>query len=201
MRSGSIAILLLVGLSIALIPTAILSSQQAAQAGPDLPNRGPAPELTNTVWLNSDHPLHLGDLRGQVVLLDFWTVNCFNCEHTIPYLKDLYTRLNGKGVQIIGVHFPEFGSERDPNTVSQYMQQWGIQFPVAIDNDGATWNAYEMHAWPAFEVIDKYGQRRLRWIGEGGDKTIEAAIEALLSEPYRPPPTETPAAVPTEVVF
>ncbi|MHB8629073.1 MAG: redoxin domain-containing protein [Aggregatilineales bacterium] len=200
MRTWHLQLLALLGLPV-LVIVALPLLEQPVQAGPDLPDRGIAPELTNTVWLNSDHPLHLADLRGQVVLLDFWTVNCINCEHTIPYLKDLYTRLNGQGVQIIGIHFPEFGYERELNTVSQYMQQWGIQYPVAIDNDAATWNAYEMHAWPSFELIDKYGHRRFRWIGEGGERPIEGAIQELLAEPYSGPPAPTtivPAAAPIE---
>jgi len=152
-----------------------------------LPDRGVAPELTNTVWLNTPKPLRLADLRGQVVVLDFWTVNCYNCEHTIPYLRDLYARLNGKGVQIIGVHFPEFGYERELQTVTDYAKQWAIQYPIAIDNDAVTWNAYEMHAWPAFEIVDKFGHRRFRLIGEGGDQAIEAAVQSLLAEPYTMP--------------
>ena len=168
--------------------TAVLT---APRADP-LPDRGLAPELTNTIWLNSAAPLRLADLRGQVVLLDFWTVNCFNCEHTIPYVRDLYARLNGKGVQVISVHFPEFGYEREPQTVSDYARQWQVRYPIAIDNDGATWNAYEMHAWPAFELIDKNGHRRYRLIGEGGDKALEAAIQSLLAEPYSAPVTATP---------
>jgi len=185
MRNWILGLVAVVGLSLIMISIGSLSSQQAQQTDSGLPDRGPGPELKNTVWLNTERPIHLADLRGQVVLLDFWTINCINCEHTIPYLKDLYARLNGQGVQIIGIHFPEFADETDPSTVRQYMQQWGIQYPVAIDNDAVTWNAYEMHAWPAFEVIDKNGERRLRWIGEGGDKTLEATIQALLAEPYR----------------
>ncbi len=132
---------------------------QAAPLANDLPDRGPAPELTNSTWLNTTQPLRLADLRGQVVLLDFWTVNCINCEHTIPYLRDLYARLNGKGVQVVSIHFPEFGYEREPQTVADYAKQWQVKYPIAIDNDATTWNAYEMHAWPAFEIIDKYGPR------------------------------------------
>jgi len=164
-----------------------MRSPDAAPLADSLPDRGVAPELSNTIWLNSAKPLRLADLRGQVVLLDFWTVNCYNCEHTIPYLRDLYSRLNGKGVQIISVHFPEFGYERELQTVADYAKQWDVQYPIAIDNDGATWNAYEMHAWPAFEIVDKFGHRRYRLIGEGGDQALEAAIQSLLAEPYSGP--------------
>jgi thiol-disulfide isomerase/thioredoxin len=155
----------------------------AASPSPDLPDNGAAPELTNTVWLNADHPLRLSDYRGQVIVLDFWTVNCSNCYHTLPYLKGVYTRLNGRGLQVISIHFPEFSYEADVNYVSDYLKQNDIRYPVAIDNDGATWNAYEMHAWPALELIDKNGHRRFRIIGEKHYDTIEAAIQELLAEP------------------
>ena len=96
-------------------------------------------------------------------------------------------KLNGKGVQIVGIHFPEFGYERELQTVADYAKQWQIQYPIAMDNDAITWNAYEMHAWPAFELIDKYGHRRFRVIGEGGDHALEAAIQMLLADPYTGP--------------
>jgi len=166
-------------------------------AAPDLTDRGPAPELTDTVWINSDKPVRLADLRGQVVLLDFWTVDCINCFHTQPYLRDLYARLNGKGVQIVGIHFPEFSYEADVSYVRDYMTKNNLQYPVAIDNDGASWNAYEMHAWPAVELIDKNGHRRFRQIGEGNYDRIDAAITALLAEPG-PAATDQPTAAATD---
>ena len=163
----------------------------SVQADPVLPDRGLAPELTNTTWLNSPQPLRLAELRGQVVLLDFWTIDCYNCEHTIPYLRDIYKRLSGKGLQIISIHYPEFGYERDLSTVQAYAKQWDIRYPIAIDNDAATWSAYEMHAWPAFEIVDKNGHRRFRSIGEGGYQAIDAAIQALLAESYSGPLIES----------
>ena len=183
-------------LLVAVMGIPVLVSSAAQSQGLD--DNGVAPELTNTVWINSDKPLYLADFRGQVVLLDFWTVDCINCFHTQPYLRDVYTRLNGKGLQIIGIHFPEFSYEHDLSYVRDYMTQNKLLYPVAIDNDGATWNAYDMHAWPALELIDKNGHRRFRQVGEGNYDRIEAAITELLNEPG-PVATEVatvPATVP-----
>jgi thiol-disulfide isomerase/thioredoxin len=147
-----------------------------------LPDLGEAPELTNDVWLNSDR-LRLADLRGKVVLLEFWTFGCYNCKNTLPYVKEAYAAYKDKGVEFIGVHFPEFGYERDVNNVRAFVTQEGIKNPVAIDNDGIAWNAYQMHAWPAFIIIDKQGHMRYRQIGEGFYERISAALDALIAEP------------------
>ncbi len=107
-----------------------------------LQDRGVAPELKNTVWLNTDKPLRLADLRGKVVLLEFWTFDCINCQHTLPAMKDFYAKYADQGLVVIGDHYPEFSFERDVNNVRSFVQQNGIKYPVAIDNDGATWDAY-----------------------------------------------------------
>ncbi|MCC7450590.1 MAG: redoxin domain-containing protein [Anaerolineae bacterium] len=147
-----------------------------------LPDLGEAPELTNDVWINSD-TLRLADLRGKVVLLEFWTFGCYNCKNTLPYVKAAYDTYKNKGVEFIGVHFPEFNYERDVNNVRAFVKQEGITYPVAIDNDGIAWNAYQMHAWPAFIIIDKQGHMRFRQIGEGRYERISAALDALIAEP------------------
>jgi len=157
-----------------------------AQGGVDpelIADRGIAPELTNTVWINSDKPLRLADLRGHVVLLEFWTFDCINCYHTLPYMKEAYSKYKDQGVQFIGVHYPEFDYERDLNNVKDFIAKEGITYPVTTDNDGAAWNAYEMHAWPAFIVVDKNGHMRYRQIGEGGYDTISQVLDALIAEP------------------
>jgi len=183
--------LLIVLLVLISAPSLISHAVQTNTPTPLLEDRGVAPELTNTVWINAGQPLRLADLRGQVVLLDFWTVDCINCYHTQPYLRAVYNKFNGKGVQIIGIHFPEFPYERDAAYVQDYMARNGLKYPVAIDNDGASWYAYEMHAYPALELIDKNGYRQFRLIGEGDYNRITAAITALLAEPYS---AATPAA-------
>lgn len=148
-----------------------------------LQDQGEAPELTNDTWINSDKPLRLADLRGKVVLLDFWTFGCINCQHTIPYLNGAYAKYKDKGVEFIGIHYPEFNYERDLNNVRDAVQRDSITFPVAIDNDGVAWSAYLMHAWPAFVIVDKFGRMRFRQIGEGRYDDISAALDALLAEP------------------
>jgi thiol-disulfide isomerase/thioredoxin len=166
----------------ALVLSAIFATT-FVQAQGTLPYRGVAPELTDNTWLNAAKPIRLKDFRGKVVLLHFWTFGCYNCRNTLPFIKDVDARLSPKGVQVIGIHFPEFSYEREVANVKDFMRQNHIDYPVAIDNDGAAWNAYEMHAWPAIELIDKNGNRRFRQIGEGGYERIEAAINMLLAEP------------------
>ncbi len=150
-----------------------------------LPDLGPAPELTNTVWLNSDHALRLADLRGQVVALDMWTFECINCQHTLPTLIGWYAKYRSQGLVIIGNHFPEFPEERDLGNLKAAVKNLGIPYPVAQDNNGETWRAYASNAWPTLYLIDKRGHIRYVQIGEGGYANEEAAIQALLNEPYQ----------------
>lgn len=173
---------LIAALTVALILTGAWALRPARADDGPLTDLGEAPELTNDVWINSDI-LRLADLRGKVVLLEFWTFGCYNCKNTLPYVKEAYATYKDKGVEFIGVHFPEFAYERDVNNVRAFVKQEGIQYPVAIDNDGIAWNAYQMHAWPAFIIIDKRGHMRFRQIGEGRYDRISAALDALIAEP------------------
>jgi thiol-disulfide isomerase/thioredoxin len=147
-----------------------------------LPSKGAAPELNNRVWLNTK-PLKLAELRGKVVMVEFWTFACINCQHVLPSLKALHAKYADKGLVIIGVHSPEFGYEKELNNVKAAIAEAGIEYPVAIDNDYATWNAYQNHFWPARYMIDKTGNLRLLQIGEGGYAQTEAVVQALLAEP------------------
>src|SRR5512143_2414337 len=149
-----------------------------------LPDLGPAPELTNTVWLNADAPLRLADLRGKVVALEMWTFDCINCQHVTPSLEDWYARYKGQGLVIIGNHFPEFAHERDLGNLRQAVARAGIEYPVAQDNDGATWSAYASRYWPTLYLIDKRGRVRYVHIGEGAYAEIEQNIKALLAENF-----------------
>ena len=154
------------------------------RARPDLPDLGPAPELENTVWLNSNRPLRLADLRGSVILLDMWTFDCINCQHVIPYLESWYDKYQSQGLVIIGNHYPEFGYEADLDNLKQAVARLNIPYPVAQDNDGKTWNAYNNHYWPALYLIDKRGEIRYRYVGEGNYSATESAIQALLADVY-----------------
>ncbi len=160
--------------------TTALTPEQATLLA-SLPSKGPAPELNNKVWLNSE-PLKLADLRGKVVMVEFWTFACINCQHVTPSLKALYTKYADKGLVIIGVHSPEFGYEKELKNVQAAISEVGIEYPVAIDNNYATWNAYNNHYWPARYLIDKAGNIRLLQIGEGGYAKTEATVQALLAE-------------------
>ena len=150
----------------------------------DLPDLGPAPELTNSIWLNTDSPLRLADLRGKVVGVEMWTFGCINCQHVIPSLKSWYAQYKDQGFVLIGNHFPEFSSERDLGNLKHAVAQAGIEYPVAQDNDGATWNAYGNSYWPALYLIDKRGRIRYVHIGEGAYAETEAHIKGLLAEAY-----------------
>ncbi len=149
-----------------------------------LPDLGPAPELTNSVWLNTGSPLRLADLRGRVVGLEMWTFACINCQHVIPYLENWYASYKDQGFVIIGDHFPEFGYERDLKNLKDAVAEYRIEYPVAQDNDGATWNAYGNMYWPALYLIDKRGHIRYVHFGEGSYTETEANIKALLAESY-----------------
>ncbi len=143
---------------------------------------GLAPELNNTIWINSDKPLKLADLKGKVVLLEFWTFECINCIHTLPAMNSFYDKYADKGLVIIGDHFPEFAYERDVDNVRQAVKDDKIKYAVAIDNDGATWNAYHQNYWPTMYLIDKRGIIRYEAIGEHDYSRTEEAIKALLAE-------------------
>ncbi len=149
-----------------------------------LPDLGPAPELTNDTWLNVDAPLRLADLHGKVVIIDMWTFGCINCQHVIPSLKEWYSKYKDQGLVIIGNHFPEFPNERDLNNLKDAVARYDIQYPVAQDNDGATWWAYNSNYWPTLYLIDKQGRIRYVHIGEGAYKETEENIKALLEETY-----------------
>jgi thiol-disulfide isomerase/thioredoxin len=149
-----------------------------------LPDLGPAPELTNATWLNVDAPVRLADLRGKVVIVEMWTFGCNNCQHVIPSLKDWYSTYKDQGLVIIGNHFPEFDYEADLNNLEEAVIRNGLEYPIAQDNDGATWRAYNNHYWPALYLIDKQGHIRYVHIGEGAYKETEDNIKALLAETY-----------------
>lgn len=160
----------------------------AAAAGPtpasvSLPDLGAAPELSSDTWLNTEEPLRLAGLRGQVVLVEMWTFGCINCQRVIPHLKAWHEAYAGQGLVVIGNHFPEFDFERDLEALHQAVGSRGITYPVAQDNDGETWQAYRNRYWPTIYLVDKQGRLRYVHIGEGAYAETEAAIQALLQEP------------------
>ena len=132
-------------------------------------------------WLNSD-PLTLEDLRGRVVLIDFWTYSCINCLRTLPYLRDWNEKYASRGLTIVGVHSPEFEFEKVETNVREAIIRERVTWPVAMDNDFATWRAYRNRWWPNKFLIDQDGVVRYNHIGEGAYEETEHQIRALLTE-------------------
>ena len=143
---------------------------------------GPAPELTNIIWLNSEQPLRLKNLHGKVVLLDMWTFGCINCRNTIPFLKEWHEKYGQDGLVIIANHYPEFSYEADLENLKEAVKDLEIHYAVAQDNEGITWQAYHNRYWPTLYLIDKRGTLRYSHIGEGRYEETEKAIQALLAE-------------------
>jgi thiol-disulfide isomerase/thioredoxin len=153
-----------------------------AGSASSLPVLGTAPAFTgNDRWFNS-RPLTLAGLRGRVVLIDFWTYTCINCIRTFPALKALDQRYRHKGLTIVGVHTPEFAFERKADNVKRAIAQNGLRYPVAQDNEFATWSAWGNNSWPAKYLIDARGRVRYSHIGEGGYEETDAAVRSLLAE-------------------
>ena len=147
-----------------------------------LRDEGPLPSLDGaTAWLNSP-PLQNAQLRGKVVLIDFWTYSCINCIRTIPHVRALHERYARDGLVVIGVHTPEFAFERDLGNVRKAVRDFGILYPVAVDNDWTIWRAFNNRYWPAHYLADAKGRIRHHHFGEGGEAATEAAVRALLIE-------------------
>lgn len=144
---------------------------------------GPAPEFAGIErWLNSE-PLTMASMRGSVVLVDFWTYACINCQRALPHVVQWHERYKDRGLVVVGVHTPEYAFERSAQNVQAAIKRLGIQFPVAQDNRYATWRAYDNTYWPASYLIDRRGRIMLKHVGEGGYNETEAAIRALIAEP------------------
>jgi len=141
-----------------------------------------APALEGERWLNSE-PLRMEALRGHVVLVEFWTFACWNCQNVEPYVKRWHARYQAAGLVVIGVHCPEFDRERELANLRRYVREHAIAYPVLVDNAFRTWRAYENRYWPAMYLVDKRGRIRHVAIGEGGYAGTEAKIRALLAEP------------------
>ncbi len=174
------------------------ATPESSSSGPasGLKDYGPAPEFVdNQRWFNTpgDRPLTLKSLRGRVVLVDFWTYSCINCLRTLPYLKAWNKRYRGDGLTIVGVHSPEFPFEKDPGNVEEAIQRNGIEYPVAQDNDLATWSAWGNQYWPAEYFVDAKGHVRFAHFGEGEYGEKEKVIRELLAEAGHPTGNARPA--------
>jgi cytochrome c biogenesis protein CcdA/thiol-disulfide isomerase/thioredoxin len=154
----------------------------AASVETPLPVEGELPPLSGAIqWLNSP-PLTAQDLRGKVVLVDFWTYSCINCLRSLPYVKAWAQKYRDQGLVVIGVHAPEFAFERNVDNVKRATHDLGIDYPVAIDNNYAIWRAFGNQYWPAHYFVDAKGQIRFHHFGEGDYAHSEQVIQQLLAE-------------------
>lgn len=154
----------------------------SAEVRMNVKNPYPAPELRNVGnWVNSE-PLTISSLRGHVVIVAFWTFECINCQRTLPFSNALYAKYHAKGLEIVGVHTPEFDAERKIENVRKAVKSEHIEYPVVQDNSFATFEAYNNRFWPAFYVIDKQGRVRDQYFGEGAYTKRDKIVAALLAE-------------------
>lgn len=175
-NSRLLSVLLMVAAGLAVACTAA-----SALAGPGGKVGSAAPEFQGIAnWINTE-PLTMEQLRGKVVLIDFWTYTCVNCIRTMPYLKEWHEKYAGKGLVIVGVHTPEFEFEKFTGNVVDSAQKFGLSYPIAQDNDFGTWNAYANRAWPAKYLVDKDGIIRYKHFGEGSYHETEREIRRTLT--------------------
>jgi thiol-disulfide isomerase/thioredoxin len=156
---------------------------------------GRAPELVGVdPWFNTPdgEPLRLAALRDHVVLLEFWTFACVNCQRTLPFLRRMHDQYQ-PDLTVVGVHSPEFAFERSVQNVERAVRERGLEYPVGLDNDFVAWNAYGNRYWPTMYLIDRAGQIRYTQIGEGDYGCTETAVRTLLAEAVGPA-AETRAA-------
>ena len=140
-----------------------------------------APEISELGdWINSKKIRSMKELRGKVVLVDFWTYSCYNCINTFPYVQSWHEKYAKDGLVVLGIHAPEFRYERKLDNVKRAVKKHGLTFPIALDNGFKVWRAYGNRFWPAFYLVDKNGVVRYRHFGEGRYRETEAAIANLL---------------------
>ncbi len=175
------------------------------EGGATLEDCGLAPPLTGiTGWLNTpgNAPLTAADLSGKVVLIDFWTYSCINCQRTLPHVEAWYGSYANDGLVVVGVHTPEFAFEHVTSNIRDQAAALGVKYPIAIDNNYATWTAYSNQYWPAEYLLDPTGQVRHITFGEGDYATTESLIRQLLTANHPgvalPPATDLPDTTPTE---
>ena len=161
----------------------LVAAGTAGASGSSLRSGAGAPEFTGIEkWLNSE-PLSMRQLKGKVVLVDFWTYTCINCINTLPYVKSWHQKYQPQGLAVVGVHTPEFPHERSTDNVRTAIKRFEIRYPVAQDNRYATWEAYGNRYWPALYLFDKHGKLAYTHFGEGAYAETEAKIRQLLAQP------------------
>ncbi|MBS1970450.1 MAG: cytochrome c biogenesis protein DipZ [Bdellovibrionales bacterium] len=160
----------------------LLNMTDAGPANIGFKDEGEMPSIDGAVaWLNSP-PLTNAELKGKVVLIDFWTYSCINCLRTLPYMKAWNEKYKDKGLVIIGVHTPEFAFEKDLKNVTQAAKDLGVTYPIAVDNNYTIWKAFKNQYWPAHYFVDRSGRIRHHKFGEGKYEESEKIIQELLGE-------------------
>ena len=132
-----------------------------------------------SAWINGR--VSASDLQGKVVVLDVFTVDCYNCQNVVPTLRLLYSKDRARGLRVIGIHAPETPAERSRVYVEQSLTRQGIVWPVVIDNDFALWHAYNVQAWPTQLFFDRHGELRKVIVGDSQDGEVRAEVESLLN--------------------
>jgi thiol-disulfide isomerase/thioredoxin len=161
---------------------AMMAMKPKNEMASNLPIEGKLPSLDGAVeWLNSK-PLTTAELKGKVVVVDFWTYSCINCIRSIPYVRAWAEKYKDQGLVVIGVHAPEFAFEKNVDNVKSAIDQFKIGYPVTVDNDYAIWRAFDNHYWPAHYFIDAQGRIRGHHFGEGEYDKSEKIIQQLLAE-------------------
>jgi thiol-disulfide isomerase/thioredoxin len=179
----------------ALVAGASLEASAAAGRSA-LQAEGRAPGFDGaTTWLNSA-PLGPAQLRGKVVLVDFWTYSCINCIRTMPYVRAWAKKYRDQGLAVVGVHTPEFRFEQDLGNVNAALARFAIDFPVAVDSSQQIWRAWGNRYWPAYYLVDASGQIRYHQFGEGDYEKMERAIQSLLAEQRGAPLADTSLVAP-----
>lgn len=168
-----------------------LTPQEQAASKIELPQKqtkksilyNEAQEITTPTHYINTEPFLLKDYIGKkVILVEFWTYSCINCQHVVPHIEELHQRYKDQGLLIVGIHTPEFPFEHKIENVEQAVKDQGITYPVVMDNDYSTWRAYKNNYWPRLYLIDKDGYIRFNHIGEGAYDITENHIKDLLEE-------------------
>jgi thiol-disulfide isomerase/thioredoxin len=179
---GLYAVLAMAAAWLLVTPRTGAQSVTAQDTPPSIVGSSPLPGLAGgTAWINSP-PLTQKQLRGKVVLVDFWDYSCINCIHSVPYVRSWAEKYKDAGLVVIGVHTPEFEVEKQQANVEKAVKKFNLSYPVVLDNNMAIWNAFHNEYWPALYFIDGRGRVRFEHFGEGEYQESERWIEQLLRE-------------------
>lgn len=188
-RSQILAAVVVLGVLGALVAGRFISNSEPEQAAPEIvvPFEPPSvlepkPALENLDgWLNTD-ATSLDDFAGQVRVVEFWTFGCFNCKNRIPHTQELYAKYKPEGLEVIGIHSPEFEFERDPDAITEAADSLGITWPVALDTEETNFHAWQGNRrfWPRVYVLDQNGEVRYDHIGEGDYDGLEETVAYLI---------------------